>query len=68
MVMSKDEFSRIFEENSLRIEGRRPDPHVVTEHFKLLMEILEFTGADDVVPIFFRGENGGLDCDFQPIL
>ena len=70
MGMSRTEFDILHAGYSIAITGRRSDPAVVSKDYELLLEMVDFTRADDiigVVPVFFRGNDGSLDCDFQPV-
>jgi hypothetical protein len=67
MVMSKEEFATLYNENSVRLTGRLPKAANVDKAYQGFLDLKNFTEADDGTPIFFRGKRGGLDWDFQPV-
>lgn len=67
MVMSRKTFDTLHAGYSIAITGRQSDPADVRRDYKAMRTIADFTGATDVVPIFFRGKGGKLDMDVQPV-
>jgi len=67
MVMPRKTFETLHVGNSIAIIGRPSDPSVVANDYAAFRDLAAFMKARAAVPVFFKGKDGKLEFDIQPV-